>query len=87
MTLKRRLDSGEQQYSEDMAGIVGRVAVGTDRHMQAALAAATRAAKVWRGAPLQVRVDNFLAHLGARILGHREQIEQMALYEGHPRSW
>ncbi|EIC61809.1 aldehyde dehydrogenase family protein [Mycobacteroides abscessus] len=85
LTLKRRLDSGEQQYGEDMAGIVGRVAVGTDRHMQAALAAATRAAKVWRGAPLQVRVDDFLAHLGARILGHREQIEQMALYEGHPR--
>ncbi|MDO3296976.1 aldehyde dehydrogenase, partial [Mycobacteroides abscessus subsp. abscessus] len=37
LTLKRRLDSGEQQYGEDMAGIVGRVAVGTDRHMQAAI--------------------------------------------------
>ncbi|MDO3013494.1 hypothetical protein P5V34_05760, partial [Mycobacteroides abscessus subsp. abscessus] len=40
LTLKRRLDSGEQQYGEDMAGIVGRVAVGTDRHMQAAVGGA-----------------------------------------------
>ncbi|MFT9535187.1 aldehyde dehydrogenase family protein, partial [Mycobacteroides abscessus subsp. abscessus] len=54
-------------------------------HPPPARAPATRAAKAWRGAPLQVRVDDFLAHLGARILGHREQIEQMALYEGHPR--
>ncbi|MFT9721121.1 hypothetical protein ACM0B4_24725, partial [Mycobacteroides abscessus subsp. abscessus] len=50
LTLKRRLDSGEQQYREDMAGIVGRVAVGTDRHMQAAVGGPAPGPQAWRGA-------------------------------------
>ncbi|MGL5442192.1 MAG: aldehyde dehydrogenase family protein, partial [[Mycobacterium] stephanolepidis] len=85
LSLKRRLDTGEQPYTPDLEGIVGRVAAGTAEHMASAIASAAHATKLWRSAPVEVRVDEFLDRLRARILDQREHIERVALYEGHPR--
>ena len=85
LTLKRNLDSGDQPYTDGLPGIVGRVAAGTSDDMEAAIQAAAQAAKIWRAAPIEVRVDGFLDQMRARILDRRAEIERMALYEGHPR--
>ena len=85
LTLKRSLDAGDQPYADGLPGIVGRVAAGTSDDMESAIQTAARAAKIWRAAPIEVRVDRFLDHLRARIIDQRAEIERMALYEGHPR--
>lgn len=85
LSLKRALDLGERSHTADLPGIVARVAAGSADHMQAALAAAASAATRWRSAPIEVRVDAFLERLGDRIRDQLDRIEEMALYEGHPR--
>jgi acyl-CoA reductase-like NAD-dependent aldehyde dehydrogenase len=85
LTLKRNLDSGDQPYTDGLPGIVGRVAAGTSDDMEAAIQAAAQAAKIWRAAPIEVRVDRFLDQLRARVLDRRAELYRMAIYEGHPR--
>ncbi|NKY84038.1 aldehyde dehydrogenase [Nocardia veterana] len=85
LTAKRRLDSGElPATAADPDVFAGRVAVADDRTIVAALESAAAAARVWRSAPLETRVDRLLEQVRANIVDHTETIEQMLTVEGHP---
>ncbi|MBF6330742.1 aldehyde dehydrogenase family protein [Nocardia transvalensis] len=84
LRLKRDLDRGAVALSSVEPGtVVGRVAVADDTIASRALSAAAEAAAVWRGAPLDDRLE-FLARARERLLDNADAVIWMLTVEGHP---
>lgn len=87
LTLKRKLESGRLPPAEAPAGlIVGRVAVADEETIADALAAAAEATRIWRTAPLTVRLDTWMELLRAAIRENEDEIVRMLTLEGHPKA-
>lgn len=87
LTLKRRLESGAVLPDEVPQGIVaGRVALADEQTLQDAIAAASEATRIWRSAPLSVRLDGWMKLLREALQEHRDELIRMLVLEGHPLS-
>ncbi len=64
---------------------MGRVAVAEPDTITDALAAAAEATKIWRTAPLSVRLGTWMERLRATIQENEDEIIRMLTLEGHPR--
>ncbi|MGW4059305.1 aldehyde dehydrogenase family protein [Amycolatopsis sp. NPDC004747] len=85
LTLKRNLEAGRASPADVAPGVVvGRVAVAERETVHDALAAAAEATKIWRSAPLSVRVDDWTGLLRAAIRDNEHELLDMLTLEGHP---
>lgn len=85
LTLKRRLEAGKAAPADCPDGVVvGRVAVADQETIVEALDAAAEATKIWRAAPLSVRLDQWMDLLRSVIVDHEDELVRMLTLDGHP---
>lgn len=85
LTLKRRLENGEDVQGEELRHVVGRCAVADDDVVRDAVEAAAVAAREWSATPLDTRV-RVVRGIRERLRRGRADLVDVLVQEGTPRA-
>ncbi|WP_037824586.1 aldehyde dehydrogenase family protein [Streptomyces sp. NRRL B-1347] len=85
LRLKRDLDDGVVDPRSAADRVAGGCTLADEEMMEQALAAAAAAAPAWARTPLDTRVE-MGRQIGKRLRAHREEIVEVLVAEGQPRS-
>ncbi|WP_424217660.1 aldehyde dehydrogenase family protein (plasmid) [Streptomyces sp. BI20] len=84
LTLKRRLEQGQDTGDHPLDVVVGRVAKADRATVLAAVDAAAEAAPVWGAFPLDTRIERLGSLLYEKLAARADELAEILVQEGHP---